>query len=334
MRQPCETPLARVKYQRGMAILCVVCACVQYGSGFPDDDGGLWMPPVDAGRPSDGALFDGPGRVDAAPMTKCDLQKPFGARGKLPGPINDAWYPSSAAVSRDGLTMFVSMTFGTDPKPVRLGVTSRINTTAAWQAPTALNVGINAAVESADPALSADGLSLYYAAGPQFFERELYVAKRPNVQSEFSTSAKIPTLANLSHHGRPSLTRDGTSLCFQSVRSSGKGSQDIWCASINAGVVGQAVAQNDLNTPDLDACPILTEDGLGIYFASTRSPSLGQDIWHSTRPTLTAPWSAPRAVTELNTPDLEQPIWISDDNCTLYLGVQKDVSHSVWVVTR
>jgi WD40-like Beta Propeller Repeat len=50
----------------------------------------------------------------------------------------------------------------------------------------------------------------------------------------------------------------------------------------------------DLNTPQLDGCPIQSPDGLSLYLASNRPGGRGGlDIWVSTRASTSAPWGAP-----------------------------------------
>ena len=50
----------------------------------------------------------------------------------------------------------------------------------------------------------------------------------------------------------------------------------------------------ELNTPDLDGCPIQSPDGLSLYMATNRGGGLGGiDIWIAHRASTTSPWGAP-----------------------------------------
>jgi hypothetical protein len=50
----------------------------------------------------------------------------------------------------------------------------------------------------------------------------------------------------------------------------------------------------DLNTPQLDGCPIQSPDGLSLYLASNRPGGKGGlDIWMASRASTSAPWGAP-----------------------------------------
>jgi Tol biopolymer transport system component len=68
--------------------------------------------------------------------------------------------------------------------------------------------------------------------------------------------------------------------------------------------------------------PVVSADGLWLYFASSRGGGGAQgelDIWVSHRDSLTSPFAAPVVVTELNTPSSDRPSWISTDGCRMYL---------------
>lgn len=55
----------------------------------------------------------------------------------------------------------------------------------------------------------------------------------------------------------------------------------------------------ELNTPDMDGCPIQSPDGLSLYMASNRPGGIGLlDIWVARRPNRHAPWGAPENLRE------------------------------------
>jgi hypothetical protein len=64
-----------------------------------------------------------------------------------------------------------------------------------------------------------------------------------------------------------------------------------------------------------DFAPTLTGDALTIYWHSSRTGGAGSgDIWMSTRTSLTAPWSTPVNVKELNTTNNEYYVTVRFDN--------------------
>ena len=65
--------------------------------------------------------------------------------------------------------------------------------------------------------------------------------------------------------------------------------------------------------------PTLTGDMLEIYFSSLRPGGAGgDDVWTASRPTLTAPWSAPVEVAVINTAGDEITPEVSADGLSLY----------------
>jgi hypothetical protein len=70
----------------------------------------------------------------------------------------------------------------------------------------------------------------------------------------------------------------------------------------------------ELNTPDLDGCPIQSSDGLRLYMASNRPGGEGLlDIWVATRKTKHHPWGAPQ--------NLGEPVnSAADDFCPTPVG--------------
>lgn len=78
-----------------------------------------------------------------------------------------------------------------------------------------------------------------------------------------------------------------------------------------------------VNDPDAkDQDPTITEDELELFFFSDRAGNA--DIWRATRASLSAPWSAPVSVDELNTDDLEQNPAISRDGLRIWFSSSRD----------
>ncbi len=76
-----------------------------------------------------------------------------------------------------------------------------------------------------------------------------------------------------------------------------------------------------VNSPSLEGSPILSQDGLELYFASTRPGGYGwQDIWVTKRARVQDPWGPPTNLgPQVNTPAVERPGSISADGLTLYV---------------
>ncbi|HET8942754.1 MAG TPA: hypothetical protein VFN13_12290, partial [Rudaea sp.] len=67
------------------------------------------------------------------------------------------------------------------------------------------------------------------------------------------------------------------------------------------------VAVTDINTAAAEGCPIEAPDGLGLYFASSRSGGLGkQDVWRAFRATTQSAWGAAQNIAApVNSPEFD-----------------------------
>jgi hypothetical protein len=80
----------------------------------------------------------------------------------------------------------------------------------------------------------------------------------------------------------------------------------------------------NINTNAGDTHPVLSRDGLSLYFlaTNTRSPNYGgRDIWYATRSSLLAAWDDPRnAGCAVNSAYLEEGAMLTPDNHHLYFA--------------
>ena len=90
---------------------------------------------------------------------------------------------------------------------------------------------------------------------------------------------------------RPSITRDGLTIFFDSTRFGTLGGPDLWYAtrSNTSEPFGPAVHLQSLSSPGFDARPYISKDGGFLTFSSNRSgsESPAPDIWYATRSKVT-----------------------------------------------
>ena len=151
-----------------------------------------------------------------------------------------------------------------------------------------------------------------------------------------------PTVNSSSHDAHPSISADGLSLYFASTRPGGYGREDLWVTT-RATTDDQWGPPRNLgstvNSPDNEGEPCISADGLSLFFHSTRPGGYGQyDIWLTTRPTISDPWSSP--VNLGPTVNSSAPDWdpsISADGLTLYFSSTRSGGYGdvdVWLTTR
>jgi len=182
-----------------------------------------------------------------------------------------------------------------------------------WSEPVHLGPPINTPSADQSPALSPDGLSLYFASNRPggLGGNDLWVSHRASHHSPWEAPANLgPSINTSGIESGPNLSPDGHLLFFQSNRPGGNGSNDIyvsrradtdddfgWGPPVNLGP--------DVNTAAAEVAPWYAEhdaDGPTLYFA--RGPSnLFTDIYSApiTRDGHTR--GPATLVSELSTPD-------------------------------
>lgn len=163
-----------------------------------------------------------------------------------------------------------------------------------WSTPVSLGPVINSASSDQGPAISKDGLSLYFHSNRLggFGGFDMYVSQRVSVDEPWGSPMNLGPVVNTAFdEGNPAFSRDGHFLFFQSIRSGGLGGIDLWVSRRNhthddfdwepAVNLGSGVN----STADDNAPTFLDNDELSVvqlYFVSSRTGGLGgQDIYLS-----------------------------------------------------
>jgi hypothetical protein len=136
----------------------------------------------------------------------------------------------------------------------------------------------------------------------------------------------------------PTLTGDELEIIFESTRTGGLGLSDLWWStrpSVTA-AWGPAMALTTLNSAQDDEHPGLSDDGLTIWFASSRPGSVSGDIYVATRGARgSAVWSMPTRVSQLSTAQADEGPQVTPDGLTMVLATGPDGSdENVVIATR
>jgi hypothetical protein len=138
---------------------------------------------------------------------------------------------------------------------------------------------INDSTDQYDPAITADGLRLYYSTGsPQ----RIMVSSRSSISAEFPVATAVPGINDAGSNGDPAVSLDERVMIFTSNRAGTDGPADLWYAtrtdvSSPFGAPSRVPTVNDVGS---DGDPHLSADGCRLYFASFRGGN--NDLFMST----------------------------------------------------
>lgn len=301
--------------------------------------------PVDA---SDGGTEDASdATVDATPDAgppACDVTKEFGtpvliASLSTSGHEGEARFPGD-----DELTVMYDAIRGA-PGTTDIYTATRPSLADPFGTPVKLAGPVTSDEYEQAGNVTQDGLTL-------FFERQLrstsvskiYSATRATTTDPFGTPSPIDINTGF-YTAMPFVRGDGKQIYH--VSTNGGAATKVYLATFAAGVgyVQTEVSEVNLtkanNTPASQFAPVISPNGLTLFFATTyhvASASLNDtDIWVATRANVADKFSNPRAVANVNTPQDEEPSWITADGCRLYLQSTRPGgagAQDIYVATR
>jgi Tol biopolymer transport system component len=216
-----------------------------------------------------------------------------------------------------------------------------------WSPPVNLGPTINTGFNDAGPALSKDGLSLYFNSNRPggFGGNDIWVSQRASREDAWGAPVNLgPTINTASNDDTPSFSRDGHAMYFNSDRAGSFGLRDIyisrrtnthndfeWEEPVNAGP--------GVNSAFIDAgASYLANEEAGtplLYFGSNRLAGL-YDIYVSAQAT-DGSWGPAVLVPELSSPLNEQRPSVRFDGLELFLDSDRLGTfglRDLWVSTR
>jgi hypothetical protein len=255
---------------------------------------------------------------------RCDPTSPF-THVTWRADLADLDECNGVTLSRDELTVFVT------------GTRSGLGTSGLYSAtrPSARDafgalIAVDATIPQVDvwaPRLTDDGAWLYFNSDDVLGTTYPYRIRRSPRDGPGGgflpgqVVAELPTGA-----GDPSLTAN-RALLFYSRLLKPAGDHDIFVASrasandtFDVNIPQDALV--NINSPYTEWRPVISGDGLRIYFSSSRPDGGawgGADIWTSQRATIDQPFPPPTDVSELNTPADDDLAWLSVDGCVAFL---------------
>jgi Tol biopolymer transport system component len=191
----------------------------------------------------------------------------------------------------------------------------------------------------AEPFLSDDGLKLYFVTGSaNSADRDIWSATRESTTlTTFSAAQAVAAVNSAYEEASPWLSEDELTLLFSTARPGGSGDLDIWRATreLATGAFSSPTVLAGVNSAGRDESPVLSQDGLTLYFTTTRESVTGkQDVWYATRNSLDEEFGVPAALEAVNSDAVETDIALSTDGAELFFVSDRLGSPQIWHATR
>lgn len=220
-------------------------------------------------------------------------------------------------------------------------VSRRGSTSAAWGTPE-LVAELCTSERETSPAISLDGLTLYFASNRVDEGRlDVFRATRSSRDAEWSEPELVSELAEWVSESNPDadiLPRPpavGDTRLPLAVRTGGDDAPyDLYLAARPSSTEPwqPPVALETLNEESNEADPWLSGDGSLLWFASGRSG--GGDLYTARRAAPSEPFAAPTLVEALASDDEERDPWLSPDGSYLLYASDQDGDFAIYEVTR
>jgi hypothetical protein len=179
---------------------------------------------------------------------------------------------------------------------------------------------LDATGSSADPALSADELTLYMTRLSPAGDDDLYVASRSAITEPFGAPAPLATVNSAASDRAGTLAAAGLALVYSSNQKANEGFH-LYVATRTSllAAFGAPTLLTGVESPvptDNDLEPFATADGTELWFISNRGGN--DDIYRAAK--AGGGFANPALVPELSSPAVEEHVMLSADRKTVYFS--------------
>jgi Tol biopolymer transport system component len=242
--------------------------------------------------------------------------------------INSPSAEYGPAISKNGLSLYISSTRPGGEGSADIWVSQRTSLDAPWGVPVNLGPDINTENREHTPNFSRDGHWMFFTSDRDGYN--VWASWRTHTHDDFGWRPPVKLGAgvnseasDVSPHYFENEDVGIPELFFASTREGGLGRTDIYVSLLASdGSFDPAVLVPELSSPNRDARPNLRHDGREIFFYSDRPGGTGvQDLWVSTRETTFDTWSTPMNLGPTVNSDVREfhPA-LSSDGQTLFFG--------------
>lgn len=277
------------------------------------------------------------------------------------GPVVNSWgdwttsYDACPTISKNGLSLYFRSNRVGGYGNFDIWVAQRDSVDEAWEAPVNLGPKINGPASEFCTTFSPDGHWMVFVSNrPESAggcgNQDLWISHRRNKRDDFGweTPRNLGCIVNSTgQENGPAWFEDEASgrtlLYFSSNRPGGPGLLDIYVTeAVNdeKDEFGPPDLVTELSTPALDYQPVLSRNGLEVFFASDRPGGSGYvDLWTSTRENILGPWSPPANLGgDVNSTQYDFHPTLSFDGTTLIFASERGGPSvgwgDLWMSTR
>jgi Tol biopolymer transport system component len=265
--------------------------------------------------------------------------------GAVVNSASNDWFP---AISRNGLSLYISSNRPGGFDLQDIWVSQRVSRGDPWGTPVNLGPTINSGSTEWLPNFSPDGHWMFFISNRVggCGGTDLWVSFRQNREDDFAWEAPMNlgcTINSDGFDGGPNYFQDRKTrlltLYFMSDRLGGLGGFDIYASMLRRnGTFGAPALVWELSTPQNDLRTAIRRDGLEMLLYSDRPGGVGSfDLWVSTRETTQDAWSRPVNLGPTVNSDAEDrgPA-LSRDGTALYFNSNRlgFGGHDLYVTTR
>ncbi len=224
----------------------------------------------------------GSGGQDLYVATRAKIEDYWGSPVNLGPMVNSSAGEWGQSISTDGLELYFSSMRPGGHGGLDLWVTTRATKDYDWGPPVNLGPTVNSSASDAFPCISPDGLALFfsdYTFGTSrpggYGSTDIWMTTRATKSDPWGEPVNLgPEVNSSSDESDPSLSADGQSLYFCSVRPGGSGSWDLWQVKILPVVDLNGDGKVDFkdfrklaqywgqNEPSCDIAPLPNGDGI------------------------------------------------------------------------
>jgi hypothetical protein len=175
------------------------------------------------------------------------------------------------------------------------------------------------------PTLTSDELEVFflsYLNDGGLGNGDVWYTTRTGVDASWAAAVPVPNVNTSWREASPAISADGNTLWLGSDRPGGLGGLDIWVSMrADAGTPwAPPVDVTELNSAadEIPRPPGASE--LVMMLSRRASASVPYQILAAARASLPAPWGAPASVASVDTANLDDDGYLTDDGLTLYFS--------------